>query len=67
MSLVSSDEIKNTFNKNLSNAGNVFSEESINLIEKTFSLAEKKDFGFHILPDTASGSGPIYFSLLRKN
>lgn len=67
MSLVSSDEIKNIFNKNLSNAGNVFSEESINLIEKTFSLAEKKDFGFHILPDTASGSGPIYFSLLRKN
>lgn len=30
------------------------------------SLGEKTKFGFHILPDRAEGSGPIYYSLLEK-
>lgn len=28
--------------------------------------AEKTEYGFHILPDTQNGAGPIYFSLVKK-
>lgn len=27
---------------------------------------ERTDFGFHILPDTSSGCGPLFFSLIKK-
>ena len=30
------------------------------------SRAEKTSSGFHILPDTSNGAGPIYYSLIRK-
>lgn len=29
-------------------------------------LAEKTQYGYHILPDTADGAGPIYYSLIEK-
>ena len=27
---------------------------------------EKTEYGYQILPDTANGAGPIYFSLIKK-
>jgi 16S rRNA C967 or C1407 C5-methylase (RsmB/RsmF family) len=30
------------------------------------SRAEKTRFGFHVLPDTANGAGPLYYALVRK-
>lgn len=56
-------------------------DENDNVIEKLYSKypdveilsesapamhAEKTRFGYHILPDTASGAGPIYFSTIHK-
>lgn len=35
-------------------------------IERIFSLAERTESGFHILPDRANGTGPLYFSLIQK-
>ena len=29
-------------------------------------IGESTEFGFHILPDTSDGRGPIYFALIRK-
>lgn len=29
-------------------------------------VPEKTDHGFHVLPDTAKGAGPIYFCLIKK-
>lgn len=31
-----------------------------------FPSPEKTQFGYHILPDTQNGAGPIYFSIIRK-
>jgi 16S rRNA C967 or C1407 C5-methylase (RsmB/RsmF family) len=31
------------------------------------SSAEKTSYGWHILPDTAAGSGPLFYTLIRKN
>jgi 16S rRNA C967 or C1407 C5-methylase (RsmB/RsmF family) len=28
--------------------------------------AEKKKFGYHVVPDVQGGAGPLYFSLIRK-
>lgn len=36
-------------------------------LEEIFSARERTRNGFRILPDTARGAGPIYFSLLRKH
>ncbi len=36
------------------------------MILSTFQNAQATEFGYHILPDAASGSGPIYFSLIKK-
>ena len=35
-------------------------------LEEVFSRAERTEFGFHILPDTAFGCGPLYFSCIKK-
>ncbi|MCR5317163.1 MAG: RsmB/NOP family class I SAM-dependent RNA methyltransferase [Treponema sp.] len=35
-------------------------------LEDVFLCAEKTEFGFHILPDTAFGCGPLYFSCIKK-
>lgn len=35
--------------------------------KSTLPKGEKTDFGIHVLPDTCSGAGPLYFSLLKKN
>ena len=33
----------------------------------TLPQYEKTEFGYQILPDTANGAGPIYFSIVKKN
>ena len=33
----------------------------------TLPQYEKTEFGYQILPDTANGAGPIYFSIIKKN
>ncbi len=35
-------------------------------LDSVFSFAEKTEYGLHILPDTSSGAGPLYFSLIQK-
>jgi len=35
-------------------------------LQDVFSCAERTELGFHILPDTAFGCGPLYFSCIRK-
>ena len=35
-------------------------------LEDVFLCAERTEFGFHILPDTAFGCGPLYFSCIKK-
>ena len=32
----------------------------------TLPSYEKTEYGWQILPDTAKGAGPIYFSLIKK-
>lgn len=32
-----------------------------------FRNAEQTEHGFHILPDSSNGAGPLYFCLIRKN
>ena len=41
-------------------------EETASYIQKIFFSADKTQFGRHILPDKASGCGPLYFSLIKK-
>ncbi|MBP5697216.1 MAG: RsmB/NOP family class I SAM-dependent RNA methyltransferase [Treponema sp.] len=35
-------------------------------LQEVFSFAERTELGFHILPDTASGCGPLYFCCIKK-
>ena len=30
-------------------------------------IAEKTKFGYHVMPDTTKGAGPLYFSLIIKS
>ena len=43
---------------------------SINPSEKHFvgnlPEPERTKYGFHVLPDTTDGAGPLYFSLIKK-
>lgn len=34
--------------------------------EKIFECAEQTEYGFHVLPDTSGGAGPLYFCLVQK-
>lgn len=38
-----------------------------NFTKITLPQYEKTEFGYQILPDTANGAGPIYFSIIKKN
>ena len=42
--------------------------DKIKLFSPDFTIpaAEKTEFGYQILPDCSNGSGPIYFSIIRK-
>ena len=72
--ILEEDFIKSTFLRNLNNmtAKNIkikmqAEDKNIAPLEEIFFKAEKTNFGFHILPDTSSGFGPLFFSLLQKN
>lgn len=55
--------------KKYSNAQNVdvdFSKVSNDLIENFKLSPEKTAYGYQVFPDSSSGAGPIYFSLIRK-
>lgn len=36
-------------------------------IDIVLPVIEKTEYGYHILPDSASGAGPLYFSLIKKH
>ncbi len=61
--------VSETFASNLmSFAGKLTaSDDSLKSLEEIFACAEKTSSGFHILPDSSEGAGPLYFSLLKKN
>ncbi len=60
-------EVKNFFEENVSSFRGKISADENSSVRRIFSLAEKTKNGFHILPDSADGSGPIYFSLVKKS
>ena len=64
--VVPRDEVGGIFcqNAHLSRA-KITCTEGLSL-DSLFDCAEQTRFGFHILPDTAFGAGPIYFSLIQK-
>lgn len=44
-----------------------FNKKICNYIEETqFPLPEKTKYGYHVLPDSANGAGPLYFCLIKK-
>ena len=64
--IVSKDEVKNYFEKNLSSHKAEFICPENVSFEKIFSYAEQTEYGFHVLPDTSNGAGPLYFCLIQK-
>lgn len=71
--ILTRDEISKVFLKNLeslkNHGGEICPENpsgaEINL-EKIFECAEQTDFGFHILPDSSLGYGPLFFCAVEK-
>lgn len=67
------NEVEKVFKANLeslkNHGGKILPENSedgeINL-EKIFESAEKTEFGFHILPDSSNGYGPLFFCAVCK-
>lgn len=70
---MSFEEVKAVFDSNAEKLENLLfypdrdGEKALSLVQSTFQKAHKTQYGFHILPDTGEGAGPIFFSLLRKN
>ncbi|MBP5575972.1 MAG: RsmB/NOP family class I SAM-dependent RNA methyltransferase [Treponema sp.] len=64
---LSHEEVVNIFRGNLEKLlPHVKMPKSGFSLEEVFSRAEKTELGFHILPDTAFGCGPLYFSCIKK-
>ena len=47
--------------------GNEAFEIEREMLPATMLKLEKTQYGYHILPDTSNGAGPIYFSLIKKH
>lgn len=66
------DKIKEVFTENLSKVKsslsmeNKTSDETCERLMNLFFSAEKTIYGYHILPDSSFGAGPIYWSVLHK-
>lgn len=59
-------EMTETFLKNLQSLGEkLLLPEGLD-IRQVYDGAEQTEFGFHVLPDTDYGTGPLYFTLLKK-
>lgn len=66
-SCCSRDEMQQTFCNNLKKLdGKLTLPENLDLM-KVYENAEKTELGFHVLPDTDFGTGPLYFTLLKKS
>lgn len=65
-SVIQAEEVLSVFRENNGAfSGSIACPQEI-CPERILSLAERTESGFHILPDRASGAGPIYFSLIQK-
>ncbi|MBP5358022.1 MAG: RsmB/NOP family class I SAM-dependent RNA methyltransferase [Treponema sp.] len=64
VNLVPKEEIHSIFVDNLKSLQDKC--PGINGIEEIFEAALQTECGYHLLPHKTQGSGPIYFSLLRK-
>lgn len=64
--VVSAEEIKIFFTENLKLHKAEFKFPENKSAEKIFECAEKTEYGFHVLPDTSDGAGPLYFCLIQK-
>lgn len=64
--IVGKDELKKYFDENLcKHKAKIICPENVS-IEKIFSCAEQTEYGFHVLPDSSNGAGPLYFCLVQK-
>lgn len=64
--LVEQNEIIDIFNSNIDSfCGEIIVKGSVDL-QSVMKNAEKTGFGLHILPDSANGAGPIFFSVIQK-
>ncbi|MBQ0040114.1 MAG: RsmB/NOP family class I SAM-dependent RNA methyltransferase [Treponema sp.] len=64
--IATKDEMELVFTENLKNfKASLELPEAIDL-QEIFSKAEKTEFGMHALPDSAKGTGPLYFCLVKK-
>ncbi|MGN0729154.1 RsmB/NOP family class I SAM-dependent RNA methyltransferase [Treponema sp.] len=64
--LVPADEVRDIFLANVKAEKAEIACPAGHSLEEFFSLAEKTEVGFHLLPDKAMGAGPLYFSLIQK-
>ena len=66
-SFLSQEEVARIFSRNLEKLlPQVKMGECGFSLEELFSRAERTELGFHILPDTAFGCGPLYFCCIKK-
>lgn len=64
--LVAFEEISEIFSKNKAEFdGNIEEKDGCD-VKFVLKSAEKTEFGWHILPDSANGAGPIFFCVLQK-
>lgn len=66
LSSCENDEVIRRLFKKFENASSVSSDLPEKFGQHTLPRAEKTACGFHILPDTQNGAGPLYFSLIKK-
>lgn len=64
--LVPQDEILKILKENISKTDSKITLPSNMEILDLFEKADKTENGFHILPDTTQGAGPLYFTLIHK-
>ncbi|MBR6296233.1 MAG: RsmB/NOP family class I SAM-dependent RNA methyltransferase [Treponema sp.] len=71
--ILSREEVSQVFGENLeslkNHGGKILPEnpgEKEISMEKIFECAEKTEYGFHILPDSSGGYGPLFFSAIKK-
>lgn len=64
------DEVKKVFEENLSSFKAKISygeyDDASEELKRIFSRAERTEYGFHVLPDSSDGAGPLYFAALKK-
>lgn len=64
--IVSFEKMKEAFSRNVESFKAQISIKDNFSLEEILQKAEKTKHGFHILPDKAHNSGPLFFSLIQK-